>query len=167
MDPEKNDIPNKLFTLVMIMRNNKLLLGMKKRGFGKGRWNGFGGKVQEGERLLDAAKRETLEECCLHIKDPKHLAKIIFEFKGETQLLEVHLFICENFEGTPTETEEMQPRWFDLDKIPYDDMWPDDIFWYPLLFKKQHFEAYFLFEGHNIILEKNIREVSGQEKCPT
>ena len=60
MAPEKNDIPNKQFTLVMIMRNNKLLLGMKKRGFGKGRWNGFGGKVQEGERLLDAAKRSNL-----------------------------------------------------------------------------------------------------------
>lgn len=51
--------PNKLLTLVMIMKDNKLLLGMKKRGFGKGRWNGFGGKVQENETILDAAKRFT------------------------------------------------------------------------------------------------------------
>lgn len=51
------DIPNKLLTLVMIMKDNRLLLGMKKRGFGKGRWNGFGGKVQGGETIIEAAKR--------------------------------------------------------------------------------------------------------------
>jgi hypothetical protein len=26
-------------------QNENVLLGMKKRGFGQGRWNGFGGKV--------------------------------------------------------------------------------------------------------------------------
>lgn len=50
-------VPNKLLTLVMIMKNNQILLGMKKRGFGVNRWNGFGGKLQQGESILDAAKR--------------------------------------------------------------------------------------------------------------
>lgn len=40
---------NKLLTLV--------LLGMKKRGFGAGKWNGFGGKVQPGETIEEAARR--------------------------------------------------------------------------------------------------------------
>jgi 8-oxo-dGTP diphosphatase/2-hydroxy-dATP diphosphatase len=30
---------------------------MKKRGFGVGRWNGFGGKVEKQETILDEAKR--------------------------------------------------------------------------------------------------------------
>lgn len=30
---------------------------MKKRGFGKGRWNGFGGKVEKGEIILEVVKR--------------------------------------------------------------------------------------------------------------
>jgi 8-oxo-dGTP diphosphatase/2-hydroxy-dATP diphosphatase len=30
---------------------------MKKRGFGVGRWNGFGGKVEKQETILDGAKR--------------------------------------------------------------------------------------------------------------
>ena len=51
------NVPNKLLTLVMIMKNNQILLGMKKRGFGVNRWNGFGGKLQPGESILDAAKR--------------------------------------------------------------------------------------------------------------
>lgn len=47
----------KLLTLVLITRPNQVLLGMKKRGFGQGRWNGFGGKVEKGETILEAAKR--------------------------------------------------------------------------------------------------------------
>ena len=35
---------------------------MKKRSFGAGKWNGFGGKVKEGEEIHEAAKRETKEE---------------------------------------------------------------------------------------------------------
>ncbi len=38
--------PVQLLTLVFPRRgNDELLLGRKKRGFGKGRLNGFGGKV--------------------------------------------------------------------------------------------------------------------------
>ena len=35
----------KLLTLVFLREGSKVLLGMKKRGFGVGKWNGFGGKV--------------------------------------------------------------------------------------------------------------------------
>lgn len=54
---------------------------------------------------------------------------------------------------------EMRPQWFEIDKIPYQDMWPDDADWYPLLFQRKHFEAYFLFEGHDIVLKKEIKEI--------
>lgn len=50
-------LTSKLLTLVMVVQPGKVLLGMKKRGFGAGRWNGFGGKVQSGESIEDAARR--------------------------------------------------------------------------------------------------------------
>ena len=31
--------------------------GLKKRGFGLGKWNGMGGKVEPNETILDGAKR--------------------------------------------------------------------------------------------------------------
>jgi 8-oxo-dGTP pyrophosphatase MutT (NUDIX family) len=40
----------------------EVLLAMKKRGFGAGKWNGVGGKVQEGEDIVVAALREIKEE---------------------------------------------------------------------------------------------------------
>ena len=55
--PVVNTLKNKLLTLVMIIKNDQLLLGMKKRGFGANRWNGFGGKVEIGETILEAATR--------------------------------------------------------------------------------------------------------------
>jgi len=48
---------SKLYTLAFIRNGNNILLGMKKRGFGAGRWNGFGGKVDADETILQAAKR--------------------------------------------------------------------------------------------------------------
>ena len=47
----------KVYTLVFLNQNEQVLLGLKKRGFGEGRWNGFGGKVEEGETIFEAAKR--------------------------------------------------------------------------------------------------------------
>lgn len=48
---------NKQLTLLFPLRENQVLLGYKKRGFGKGWWNGFGGKVKSDESVEDAAKR--------------------------------------------------------------------------------------------------------------
>ena len=48
---------NKLLTLLFVLKPGKVLLGYKKRGFGADRWNGFGGKVQQGETIEEAAIR--------------------------------------------------------------------------------------------------------------
>ena len=57
----------KVLTLVVIHQNGKVLLGMKKRGFGMGKWNGFGGKVDQGESIEGAAKREVFEEAGISV----------------------------------------------------------------------------------------------------
>lgn len=36
----------KIGTLCLVTDGAKILLGMKKEGFGQGRWNGFGGKAK-------------------------------------------------------------------------------------------------------------------------
>lgn len=48
---------SKLFTLIIVRNEDEILLGFKKRGFGVGKWNGFGGKVETGESITDAAVR--------------------------------------------------------------------------------------------------------------
>lgn len=49
----------RLYSLVFIRdtKNRRVLLGFKKRGFGKFKWNGLGGKVHSDESIVDGAKR--------------------------------------------------------------------------------------------------------------
>ena len=45
----------KVLTLCLAIQDGRLLLGMKKRGFGARWWNGFGGKIEEGETIEETA----------------------------------------------------------------------------------------------------------------
>lgn len=54
---------------------------------------------------------------------------------------------------------EMRPRWFQLDQIPFSDMWPDDSYWFPLLLQKKKFHGYFKFQDPDTILDYMLREV--------
>ncbi|XP_062610008.1 oxidized purine nucleoside triphosphate hydrolase-like [Saccostrea cucullata] len=154
----------KLLTLVLLTRPSQVLLGMKKRGFGKGRWNGFGGKVEKGETILEAAKRELFEESSLKSDSLTKIGIIDFEFVGDPQILEVHIFTSTEFEGEPTESPEMRPKWFNVEDIPFDTMWPDDILWFPLFLSGTKFRGYFLFEGHDKFLNYTLEEV---DELPT
>ncbi|XP_041736534.2 7,8-dihydro-8-oxoguanine triphosphatase isoform X2 [Coregonus clupeaformis] len=150
---------NKLLTLVLVVQPGRVLLGMKKRGFGAGKWNGFGGKVQSGETIEEAARRELQEESGLTVDALDKIGNIKFEFIGETELLDVHVFRADNYNGEPTESDEMRPQWFDSDKIPFSQMWVDDVLWFPLMLQKKKFLGYFKFLGHDLIIDHKLEEV--------
>ncbi|MFA5098708.1 MAG: 8-oxo-dGTP diphosphatase [Candidatus Paceibacterota bacterium] len=148
----------KLLTLCIIHQHPKVLLGMKKRGFGAGRWNGFGGKVSEGESIEEAAKREIREEAGIEVGDFEKVGIIEFEFLGNLEILEVHIFRAKDFSGEPAESEEMKPQWFHVDEIPFGEMWSDDIYWLPLFLEGKKFRGKILFDNSDNVLEQNIEE---------
>ncbi|NXJ89074.1 8ODP triphosphatase, partial [Corythaixoides concolor] len=150
---------SRLFTLVLVVQPPRVLLGLKKRGFGAGLWNGFGGKVQPGESIEEAARRELLEESGLTVDTLQKMGQITFEFVGNSELMEVHIFRADNFHGEPTESDEMRPQWFQLDEVPFSQMWADDVYWFPLLLQKKLFRGYFKFQGQDTILEHTLKEV--------
>jgi len=52
------------------------------------------------------------------------------------------------------------PQWFWIKDIPYDEMWADDIHWYPLLLKGCKFKASFSFAADmQTILEYSVQEL--------
>ncbi|XP_058705563.1 oxidized purine nucleoside triphosphate hydrolase [Poecile atricapillus] len=150
---------SRLFTLVLVLQPSRVLLGMKKRGFGAGLWNGFGGKVQPGESIEEAARRELLEESGLTVDTLQKMGQITFEFVGNSELMDVHIFRADDFHGEPTESEEMRPQWFQLDEVPFHHMWPDDSYWFPLVLQRKLFRGYFKFQGQDTILEHSLEEV--------
>ncbi|XP_069920383.1 oxidized purine nucleoside triphosphate hydrolase isoform X1 [Oryctolagus cuniculus] len=95
----------RLYTLVLVLQPPRLLLGMKKRGFGAGRWNGFGGKVQAGETIEAGARRELQEESGLTVDTLHKVGHIVFEFVGNPERMDVHIFRTDCVQGTPVESD--------------------------------------------------------------
>ena len=127
-------------TLTLIHQEPSLLLAMKKRRFGVGRYNGFGGGVEEAETIEEGAIRETLEEGGITVSNIGYMGRILFKFlDSDEQDHEVHIYRATTYEGEPTETEEMKPKWFHQDDIPYHEMWPADIHWIPLFLEGKKF----------------------------
>lgn len=155
----------KVYTLVFIRNESQILLGLKKRGFGVNKWNGFGGKLEPNELVIDAAARELKEECCLNVKpaDLRNIGHLEFTFEGNPTMMDVRVFSAEVFEGIPTETDEMMPKWFTYDQIPYQDMWLDDRLWFPYMLKGTLFYGRFHYQGFDKILNYNIQELDSME----
>lgn len=58
---------------------------MKKRGFGRGKWNGFGGKVEPSDAsVLAATAREVYEESMIPVDEEDLLphGTLYFTFEG-------------------------------------------------------------------------------------
>lgn len=53
-----------MLQLAIVQKNGRVLLGLKKKGFGQGYYNGFGGKVEPGETIAEAAHREVRQDSC-------------------------------------------------------------------------------------------------------
>lgn len=149
-----NHTNDKRRTLLFLVKNGEVLLAMKKRGFGAGRWNGVGGKFEPGETVEQALIRECQEEIGV---TPKHFWQVaehdFQEFHdGEQAHMHVYAYFCDEWEGEPTESEEMVPKWFTYDDVPYKTMWPDDEYWLPeVLAGKKVFCTFRLDEEDNII----------------
>ena len=126
----------KILTLAYLMKEDSACLALKKRGFGEGNWNGYGGKIEEGESIEEAAIREIKEESGVEVEteDLTKVAVVEFIFK-DGKHLEVHTYFVETWSGEPVETEEMRPAWFTFDTIPYEKMWADDHYWFPRALK--------------------------------
>eukprot|EP00055_Hartaetosiga_balthica_P004083 m.10055 g.10055 ORF g.10055 m.10055 type:complete len:185 (-) comp3598_c0_seq2:884-1438(-) len=159
MSVEEDGFTFKLLTLVFVFTEGrkKILLGMKKRGFGKDRFNGFGGKLEKGETIEQAAIRELEEESHLTASKLEKMGRIFFEFVGDKTILEVHVFEATEWIGEPEETEEMDPKWFCVDNLPFESMWLDDKHWFPFLLSQQAFSGYFLFDGEYAIVKKILK----------
>lgn len=146
-------------TVLVIVKDGKIMLARKKRGFGAGLYNGVGGKVECGESVEEAMIRETKEEANIIPTNYKKCAEINFDefVKDEPAFVNMHIFLATDYIGTPEETEEMIPTWFDLSKIPYSRMFPDDTYWLPEVLKGNKVKAFFKYDVNLNILEKEIK----------
>jgi len=130
----------------------QILLGMKKTGFGRGKYNGFGGKLEVGETPLVGAVRELAEECGIvaEAADLRPAGELLFIFPANPELNhDVHLYVLHKWQGEPQEMQEMKPVWFDVAEIPYAEMWAGDCYWLPAVLKGKKVNGKVVFSDNN------------------
>jgi 8-oxo-dGTP diphosphatase len=150
-------------SLVYLLRDDEILLAMKKRGFGMGRWNGAGGKIDPGETIPQAAVRECQEEIGVTPFDLEKVAIHTFIAPGDKPDMIGHVFVTRKWEGDPIETDEMAPQWFTLTALPYNTMWDSDILWLPAVLSGKKLKTTFSFDEHEMMTSAHIDIVSALE----
>jgi len=145
----------KVATICFCLKKNEVLLGMKKRGFGAGKWNGFGGKVKEGEQIKSTATREIFEEAGIQVEEAalQQVAIIQFYFESEP-VFEDHIFLVKEWESEAKESEEMRPQWYAIDKLPFDEMWAGDCRWMPLILSGKKIEGRLIYNSDGTLVKE-------------
>jgi 8-oxo-dGTP diphosphatase len=126
----------------------QVLLGLKKTGFGAGKWVALGGHIEEGEKPEEAAVREVEEESGLIVPPDalQHMASIEFRFPVRPswdQTAEV--FMTSAFQGEPADSDEVAPKWFGERELPLGLMWDDARYWLPLVLAGEHIDVLVIF----------------------
>lgn len=147
-------------TLCFLVDGNppaRILLGHKKVGFGQGKWGGVGGKLEPGETPAQAAIREVYEETGVGVQevDLCRAAHLTFLFPCKPEWSQVvHVFVAYRWEGQASESHEIAPAWFDVEQIPYAQMWDDCRHWLPEVLAGTVVCAVFTFGRDNETVEQ-------------
>lgn len=142
--------PRELATLCFVRDGFRVLMIRKKRGLGAGKINGVGGRLEKGETPEVGVVREAQEELGIRLLDIKRRGQLHFQFLDGYGLC-CTVFVASQFDGTPIETEEAVPLWFDIRQLPFNEMWEDDELWLRGALEGKTFRGFFVFDGEKMM----------------
>jgi 8-oxo-dGTP diphosphatase len=132
-------------TLGFVIQGERILLIRKKRGIGAGKITGPGGKLDPGETPLACVVRELQEELGITTQGTRESGEFCAQFV-DGLAMHVSVFVADRYCGEVRESDEAEPRWFDVRQVPYDEMWPDNRLWMPELMTGRRFDARFVLD---------------------
>ncbi len=144
----------KLATLCYVIHDDKTLMlyrNKKENDYHEGKWNGLGGKFEQGETPEECAIREIREESGLSVKDPNLKGIITFPmFDGKDDWY-VFIFTFNGYEGKLIDSSEGELAWIDNDKLTDLNLWEGDSVFLPWLYQEKFFSAKFIYEDGKYI----------------
>ena len=109
----------------IIIRDGMVLAAQRGYGDFMGGWEFPGGKVEEGEGVEDALRREIMEELAVQVKIQRHFGHVEYDY--ENFHLSMDCFICTVIGGSLTLREHRAYRWLRHDGLDSVEWLPADL----------------------------------------
>lgn len=98
-------VPLTVFTVILNQNEEALLMRRANTGFGDGSYSLPGGHIEQNERILDAAKRETLEEVDIHLQN----ARVESVIHSDVEQEYLHFIVLAKQQDWTGEARNMEP----------------------------------------------------------
>jgi ADP-ribose pyrophosphatase len=111
----------RLSTLCYIGKNGKTLMlhrVKKQNDVHEGKWNGLGGRVEQGETPEECIIREVYEESGLTVRNPLLRGILTFPLFSNSEDEYTFLFTASEFEGELIDSPEGNLEWIDDAEVP-------------------------------------------------
>lgn len=139
----------KIATLGIILKDDNILLGEKRRGeIGTGVLSGPGGKLDPGETLPECLIRETREELEIEL-DPASLELVaVIDFYAAEEIdFCVYVYRANILSGELHTTADMLPGWYPLNDETFEKTYESDRHWLPRAARGEKFHASVYYKG--------------------
>ena len=145
-------------SLCYIFSGDKVLLLHKnvKKDLNFEKWLGVGGKFLEDESPFDCVLREAKEETGLTLKNPLYRGIVTF-VSDRYESEQMHLFTCDDFEGTLSDCDEGELLFLEKEKLFTLPAWEGDKIFLELILKDSpFFSLKLVYEGEKLVEHKLI-----------
>ncbi len=153
------------FTPVVVcflVKGEKVLLGLRKKvslGLGENVVSGIGGKVGDkiefkDESVEEAVIREIQEEIGVVATKFRNVGRVRFIYPDKPKWQQDALvYIVDDWEEEPQESEAMRPEWFEISNLPISRMWEDNSHWVPKILRGEIVNVTFLLNRDSKVIE--------------
>ena len=122
----------------------------KENDMHEGKWNGLGGKLEQGESPEECVVREVYEESGLTIKNPTLRGIMTFPKFDDIDDWLVFLYTSNEFKGNLIESDEGDLNWIGNDEILNLNLWDGDKIYLDWLKQDKFFSAKFIYKNREL-----------------
>lgn len=140
----------KLATLCYLRKDGKTLMIhriRKQNDVHQGKWNGLGGKLEQGETPEECVIREVREESGLIVTDPVLKGLLTFPSFAHDEDWYAFVFVARQFSGELIDSQEGFLEWIDDAELPNLNLWEGDRIFLPWLDAPGFFSGKFTYQN--------------------
>lgn len=123
----------------------------KENDMHKDKYNGLGGKFEQGESPEECVIREVYEESGLTITNPRLKGFITFPAFDTFEDWYVFVYFAEEYSGEMIISGEGNLEWIDDDKLMSLNLWEGDKIFMPWIYGEKMFSAKFIYESGELV----------------